>query len=404
MAEDRTLRAVAWQQVFPSLRLLSALRVALNLKLLVLAAIAAAGMVAGWRLLGELFADPENPALAVQIGHLHTWPWERLLFHEPVERLASPEVWVSQSPLVLAWLEITAPFRQMYTPGEAPSLTNFTYLLCCGLWSLVVWAFFGAAITRQAAVALARYENVSLGQLAAFVVPRWTEYFKAPMFPILGTLVMAAFMAVLGLLIWSSDLGVLLASIVWPLVLLGGFMMAFLLIGLFFGFPLMWGAISAEGVDSFGALSHSYSYVYQRPLHYLVYAAIAAAVGVLGWYLVSLFVYWIEALSAWGVSWGSGTERLGAIMGPESIGALADSGAAVMGFWFNCLHALAYGFVFSYFWSATTAIYFLLRRQVDGTELDEAFMPEETQQHGLPPLKRGPDGMPSVAEDVVAGG
>jgi hypothetical protein len=404
MAEDRTLRAIAWQQVFPSLRLLAALRAALNFKSLVLAAIAAAGMVAGWRVLGALFADPDNPALAGQIGHLHTWPWERLLFHEPVERLAAPEVWVSQSPLVMAWSEMTAPFRQMYTPGEAPSLANFAYLLCCGLWSLVVWAFFGAAITRQAAVALARYENVSLGQLAAFVAPRWTEYVKAPLFPILGTLLMAAFMALLGLLL-RLDFGVLVASIVWPLVLLGGLMMAFLLIGLFFGFPLMWGAISAEGVDSFGALSHSYSYVYQRPLHYLVYAAIAAVVGVLGWYLVSLFVFWIEALTAWGVSWGSGTDRLLAVMGPESMGTLADSGAAVIGFWFNCLYALAYGFVFSYFWSATTAIYFLLRRQVDGTELDEAYMPEEQRQHGLPPLKRGPDGVPSVAEDdVVAGG
>jgi hypothetical protein len=423
MAEDRiTLRAIAWQQVFPSLRLFSALRMALNFKALVLAAIAAAGMVAGWRILGEVFVDPESPALVKQFS---TWPWDRPLFYESVgqpadpaaqldtserpslsgsvSELASPGTWIERSPLVLAWTEISAPFRQMYETREASSVANFTYLLCCGLWSLLVWAFFGAAITRQAAVAFARQENTSLAQLAVFASPRWTSYFVAPLFPILGTILMAAFMAVLGLLM-RMDIGILLASIVWPLVLLGGFMMAFLLIGLFFGFPLMWGSISAEGTDAFGALSHSYSYVYQRPLHYLVYVVIASIVGVLGWYLVSLFIDWILVLSTWGISWGSGVEQWTGIRGPETMGRIADTGAAIIGFWTNCLHAVAYGFVFSYFWSATTVIYFLLRRLVDATELDEVFMPEEHEQHGLPPLKTGPDGMPTVVDDPVLSG
>jgi hypothetical protein len=397
MAEDRTLRAIAWQQVFPGLRLFSALRVALNFKSLLLAAIAAAGMVAGWRVLGSIFADPDN------YGHFHVWPWERLLFHESLEEMTSPRVWLLNSPLVLAWLEMTAPLRQLYEQRGEVTLTSFTYLLCCGLWSLLVWAFFGAAITRQAALALTRQENVSLGQLAAFVSPRWTSYFVAPLFPILGTLLMAGFLAVLGL-VMRLDVGVIVAAIVWPLVLLGGFMMAFLLLGLFFGFPLMWGAISTEGTDSFGALSHAYSYVYQRPLHYLLYALVAAALGILGFYLVSMFTYWIELLADWGISWGSGFERLARIHSPETMGPVADTGAVVIGFWTNFLHAIAYGFVFSYFWSATTAIYLLLRRQVDGTELDEAFVPEEQRPHGLPPLKTGPDGLPTVADETMSNG
>ena len=53
-------------------------------------------------------------------------------------------------------------------------------------------------------------------------------------------------------------------------------------------------------------------------------------------------------------------------------------------------------------WSSTTVIYFLLRRQVDATELDEVFMPEERERHGLPPLKSGPDGIPRVVEEPAA--
>ncbi|MEX0677197.1 MAG: hypothetical protein WD063_08990 [Pirellulales bacterium] len=396
MADDHgTLRAIAWQQVFPSLRLFSALRMALNFKALVLAAIAVAGMVAGWRILGNLFADSDNPSLAAQIAFFDTWPWEVRVASAPLERLVSLETWPSESPLLVAWNQTSAPFRQMY---QAPSFANFAYLLCCALWSLLVWAFFGACITRLAAVSFARRENASLGQLAAFVSPRLSAYFVAPLFPILGTFLMALFMAALGALM-RTDVGVILASLAWPLVLLGSFVMAFLLLGLFFGFPLMWGSISAEGTDSFGALSHSYSYVYQRPLLYLAYAVIAGIIGVLGSYLVSLFSLWILELSRWGVSWGSGAARFSVIEGPESMGPIADTGAAIIAFWTNCVHTLAFGFIFSYFWSATTVIYFLLRRQVDATELDEVYMPDEHDQHGLPPLKTGPDGMPAPVDD-----
>ena len=153
-----------------------------------------------------------------------------------------------------------------------------------------------------------------------------------------------------------------------------------------------------EGTDSFGALSHAYSYVYQRPLRYLGYAFVAGLVGVLGWYLVTMFAFWILDLAHWGVSWGSGVDELTRIEGPESLGRIGDTGAQFMKFWSHCLMTLAFGFIFSYFWTATTVIYFLLRRLVDATELDEVFMPGEEAKHGLPPLKAEPDGVPSVAD------
>ncbi len=399
MSQDRgPLRAIDWQEVFPALRLFSALRMAVNFRALVLAAIALMGTAAGWRVCGQILANPEDPWLTTQIAENSTWPWQHPLVHTPIDELGFSDVW-RQSPLLIAWNEISRPFQHLF---EAREFTHFVYLLTCALWSLVVWSFFGGAITRQAAVAFAREENLSWKRLADFVRSRLSAYFAAPMFPILGTFLAAAFLALLGL-VMRSGVGILVAGILWPLVLLGGFMMAFLLIGLFFGWPLMWGAVSVEGTDSFGALSHSYSYAYQRPLHYLAYAALAALVGVLGWYLVSLFAIWIMQLSEWGISWGSGA-TLAAITQREDPGAVANAGAALIEFWNNCLRTLAFGFIFSYFWSVSTVIYFLLRRLVDATELDEVFMPEEQELHGLPPLKTGPDGVPAVADDAVLSG
>jgi hypothetical protein len=401
MSDDRrTLRAIAWREVFPALHLFSALRMALNFRALVLAAIALAGTAAGWRICGQMFVNPEDAWLSAQISINDRWPWEQPLASAPVESLSSLEGWWRQSPLVLAWIEISAPFRQVF---EAREFTHFAYLLSCALWSLLVWSFFGGAITRLAAVSFAREENLAWGRLAGFVRSRLGAYFVAPLFPILGTFLATIFLAVLGLLM-RGGFGVLLAGILWPLVLLGGFMMAFLLLGLFFGWPLMWGAISAEGTDSFGALSHSYSYTYQRPLQYLFYAILAALIGVLGWYLVSLFVVWIVQLSAWGISWGSGAAVISSVESRDDLGLLGNAGSALVEFWNNCLRTLAFGFIFSYFWSASTVIYFLLRRQVDATELDEVFMPEEQDLHGLPPLKTGPDGVAAVADDAALAG
>ncbi len=400
MAEERgTLRSIAWLQVFPALHIFSAVRMALNLKALLLAAIAVSGTVAGWRVLDQLFTDDPAPMTAALTEYYNVWPWQRPLESSSPHEFTALQTWYFHSPLFGAWNELSSPFRRMYDMHEAPTFTKFMYLLCCALWSLIVWAFFGGAISRQAAVAFARQENVSLGGMIRFVNPRLGAYVVAPLFPLLGAGLIALLMAGVGALM-RLDFGVAVAGVVlWPLVLFGGFLMAFLLLGLFFGFPLMWGAISAEGTDAFGALSHAYSYVYQRPLRYLGYAILAALAGVLGWYLVTMFGSWILQLADWGVSWGSGTERLNHVKGPENLGSMANTGATFMRFWNDCLRTLAYGFVFSYFWTSTTIIYFLLRRLVDAKELDEVYMADEQARLGLPPLKTSPDGIPAVADE-----
>ena len=43
-------------------------------------------------------------------------------------------------------------------------------------------------------------------------------------------------------------------------------------------------------------------------------------------------------------------------------------------FFAGCVKLLAVGYLFSYFWAASAAIYFQLRRDVDATETDEVFL------------------------------
>ncbi len=47
---------------------------------------------------------------------------------------------------------------------------------------------------------------------------------------------------------------------------------------------------------------------------------------------------------------------------------------------------LVVGFVYSYFWTAASGIYLLLRYHRDGTEMDEVELDDDQDQHDLPEL------------------
>ncbi len=185
--------------------------------------------------------------------------------------------------------------------------------------------------------------------------------------------------------------------------------MTLLLLGLMFGWPLMWGTISTEGTDSFDALSRSYAYVFQRPLHYLFYAIVAAIFGWLGWLLVQNFASGIIWMTYWAASWGATDELVGKVMSGGDITGMGNAGAWLIHFFTGCVKLLAVGYLFSYFWTASVAIYFLLRRTVDATEMDEVFLDADegeksfalpkivTDEHGAPVVS---EGSPAVKPDV----
>jgi hypothetical protein len=182
----------------------------------------------------------------------------------------------------------------------------------------------------------------------------------------------------------------------------------FLLVGLMFGWPLMWPTISTESTDSFDALSRSFSYVYQRPLQYLFYAVVAVFLGALGWLFVAWFGQGVIHTTVWATHWTSDNLEMEKILAAPGLPAdeqaqllpssMARTGARLIAFWHGCVRLVALGFVFSYFWNAATCIYFLLRRDVDGFELDEVELEGDRPVHGLPPLKSDAAGVPTVAD------
>jgi len=203
---------------------------------------------------------------------------------------------------------------------------------------------------------------------------------------------------------WNALLWI--TGVLWGLALIIAFTMVVVLLGLYVGWPLMWATISAEGTDAFDALSRSYSYAFQRPLHYLFYTFVAAAIGTLGWFLFDHASEAVIHLASWGAAWTAGWSRISEIT--ETVGdgtaaqAAAPVGTRLIGWWIALVRTIATAFTYSYFWSSMTAIYLLLRHDVDRTEMDELHLTPQDETYGLPPLSVDEAGVPSVADEVPA--
>jgi hypothetical protein len=128
-------------------------------------------------------------------------------------------------------------------------------------------------------------------------------------------------------------------------------------------------------------------------------------IGWLGWLLVQNFAAAVIWLSYWAAGWGCGKEQLNALLhGGKDLSAVARFGAGLIVFWVGCVKLLAVGYLFSYFWTASAAVYFLLRRDVDATEMDEVFLDADAseQTYGLPPIQTDAAGAPVVNDDAAA--
>jgi hypothetical protein len=78
-------------------------------------------------------------------------------------------------------------------------------------------------------------------------------------------------------------------------------------------------------------------------------------------------------------------------------------GAWMVAFWLGVLFLLILGFGYSYFWTASTIIYLLMRRQVDDAELDEVYFEEEDQEDYAPPPSLTKPAAPSPSPPPAPG-
>ena len=275
----------------------------------------------------------------------------------------------------------------------------FTVLL------LLIWSLFGGAIARIAALHTARDEKIAIKQALKFSGRKLFSFFFAPLIPVALVCVMGFFLFFGGLVSAIPYVGEVIAAVLWPLALVGGFVIVLVMIGAVTGFMLMFPTVAVEGSDSFDALSRSFSYVYSKPWRTAFYVLVSGFYGAICYLFVRLFAHLM--LNVTHVAAGLGMNIDGSSRLPETVGKLSAiwtrtallepgrfygtfgqyplSGTEtfckwLITFWTFIVVGLVAAFAVSFFLSASTIIYYLLRREVDATDLEDVYLEEYEEE------------------------
>lgn len=288
------------------------------------------------------------------------------------------------------------------------------YLIGITVLLSLIWALFGGAITRIAAVEVACDERIETQNALSFASRKLSSYF----WPFIGCCFgfavfyfVVTLFALLGRIPVVGPWLTILLMIILPLALLSGFLMVLIALGSIFGLPLFYPAVSAEGTDAFDAISRGYSYVFSKPWHYIFYQLVATVYGVISIGFVFLFGYAMIWLTLKAGELGMGHRFFLDVLEGGGWGYPAHTGTAdiiagtIFYAWLFIVVAFIFSYSVSYFFSAQTIIYFLLRKKVDGVEMKEVFEEKEAEEsvEKLAPAPAGTTGTTPVASAATTG-
>lgn len=279
---------------------------------------------------------------------------------------------------------------------------HYVYALLFIPAAVLIWGLFGGAVCRMTAVQFAGEELVGVADALRFSRKHLFDgFFAAPLLPLVLVLMIGLVLIAGGVLLSIPWVGDLIGGVFFFLALLGGLVISLLIVGLMAGGSLFWPTIAVEASDSFDAVARSYSYVYARPLRTIWYATWLALFGSFAWLLV-MFVIWLAAgATHLFVSLGSGVfgdfgaagDKLSVLWAPPTFEILhrlpgqlegiryASGGLIAM--WVLLMWAAAWSFLSSFYLSGSTVAYFLLRRDVDGTDLGEVVIDDSNSSTGV---------------------
>lgn len=306
-----------------------------------------------------------------------------------------------RASLAVAWENLRNMFSGLWWLASVHSF----YFLVFTAGSLLIWSYFGGAICRIAAVQFTRDEKPTLKEATSYARIRLFDgFYLAPCIPLVFVFITMICLALGGMLLRIPVLGDLLGGLGFVLALVGGFVIALLLVGMVVGGSLFWPAVAAEGSDAFDAFSRGLAYPLSKPFKAMMYAAITTVFAAICWLLVNLFIgltlTMTRAVVGFGTSpfgwWSRGEEGV-AVSKLELLWPTFGSGSMYHWpdwsqlAWYECFSAfvigieillvvsLAWAFLASFYFSGSTIIYFLLRHDVDGIDLEDVFSDDEPQ-------------------------
>lgn len=276
----------------------------------------------------------------------------------------------------------------------------------------LVMSLAGGAICRIAALQFAQREKPSLMQAARFGIRKFTGTLAAPITPVAVIVVIGVFVISLGLIGNIPVVGEVLMGLFLPLGLIAAFFVTVILIGTVAGLNLMVPAIAYEDSDCFDAVSRSFGYVYAKPWRMGFYTVVATVYGAICYVFVRFFAFVLlwTTYQFLQVGFVHDNEKLQALW-PEPtvagfLGSVASApdtwsmwlGSVLIRVWVLAIVGLIVSFLISFYFSANSVIYGLMRNRVDNTPLDEVYTYSEAAPAEPSPPEISPPAAASEGE------
>jgi hypothetical protein len=414
--DPRTLRSIDFRAVFPVLNLFRAFRIAIHPPKLLLALAMVLLLYGVGRTMDAMwlrdfsYSEQRMPLMTlpasagVDAGRATSGPFDVLLKYQLTQLH-----FLSQGVLRFDIAEVLGAIYNFIFVGPGWGFSHHPfYSLGFGAFILLSFALFGGAIARIAAVNIARGENLTFRNALRFSTGKLLSFVAAPIILALFIGVLGLVIAVLGLLFYIPFAGPIVLGAGFVVILAIGFVMTLAVFGALGGFSLMYPTIAVEGTDAFDAISRSFSYCFAKPWRLALYCLIAVFYGVFSYLFLKLFLFvmfvLIQAFQTWFLASGtlaapgaadnfklffpppdfeSFSYGLSATAIDSRIGTGGVIGARLLAGWFYLIVALLGAFAVSFYFSASTLVYMLMRRDIDTTELDEVYL-EDSDDDTLP--------------------
>lgn len=350
---------ISYRRLFPWLRLVEAIGIAISLRPMIVAA-GATGIL----MLAGVFSGPPVQTVPPLINSGWT-------INVPLEPATSTDILINRrldQDLLRPWSALLRPVLGILSPRGG--FQDRLLYGCQGAWHLAVWGLFGLVLCRLSVRRFTRHEEGSFRTSVQFGMTRWFHAMVSPLLPTaaaVALIILAVIVALPGRLPFIGEALILVAT---PLIVVLSLAAAYLVIAMLLGWPLMVAAIATDDCDGFGGFSRSYSFWTGRSWYFAwcwIVGAILSAIALsLAHWLGMITVYFSELVISLGV-------------GPSPVSKSAGRAALTI------VTFLLQSFSVSLFWSTASIIYILLRQSVDKMPLDHS-APDDDEREPRDPL------------------
>lgn len=274
---------------------------------------------------------------------------------------------------------------------------HFLYSIIFTSFKFVIICIAGGAICRISALQFALGEKPGITEALKYSTRKFVSFLAAPLAPIAISIVLGFFILLLGLFAYIPYAGEILVAVFFIFALILGIVITIVLILTAAGFNLMFPALAYDGLDCFDAISRSFNYVYTRPWRMVAYTVLAAIYGAISYMFVRFFAFLLLLVTRFSLGlglFGKSAQKFEAVWPQPNFqnlsGILTSElngtewvAAIIINFFVLIIVGLIVAFIMSFYFSANTIIYALLRKKVDNTDLDEicqSALPGEAEQ------------------------